>query len=197
MNESEVRYEKLKERINEIISNFSFEQDPVEPPTKKQEDFIRAMIVLCHAEFEEYIENLANELITCGENKWDSERIANKNLAALFLNSDKMKNDEKMPDMSMYTYSKKMITNYRNWIRNENHGIKIKNIKNMYTPLGYSLDDFAQDFLNELDAFGMERGKVAHSSFSQTRSMLDLKTEKDKILNILNEIIEFERILLA
>ena len=85
----ETQYDKLKKRILEIIENFSFTVNVLEPPTEKQEDMIRAMIVLCHAEFEDYLENLAQNLLSVGEERWKTEQVANKNIASLFLNSDK------------------------------------------------------------------------------------------------------------
>ena len=169
----ETQYDKLKKRILEIIENFSFTVNALEPPTEKQEDMVRAMIVLCHAEFEDYLENLAQNLLTVGEERWKTERVANKNIASLFLNSD-----ERLPDMTVYSFSRKMINQHRDWINYENHGIKRKNIENMYMPLGYNINDFNQDFLNELEAFGAERGKVAHLTFMKTRNVLDLATEK-------------------
>lgn len=189
----ETQYDKLKKRILEIIENFSFTVNVLEPPTEKQEDMIRAMIVLCHAEFEDYLENLAENLLSVGEERWKTEQVANKNIASLFLNSDKMKNDEKLPEMTVYTFSRKMINQHRDWINYENHGIKRKNIENMYMPLGYNINEFNQDFLNELDAFGADRGKVAHSTFMKTRNILDFTTEKKKILYILDEIKNFEQ----
>ena len=189
----ETQYDKLKKRIHEIIENFSFTVNVLEPPTEKEEDMVRAMIVLCHAEFEDYLENLAQNLLTAGEEQWVTEQVANRNIAALFLNSEKMKNDEKLPNMTLCTFSRKMINQHRDWINYENHGIKRKNIENMYMPLGYNINDFNQDFLNVLDAFGVNRGKVAHLTFMKTRNVLDFTTERDKILYILAEIETFEQ----
>lgn len=191
----ETQYDKLKTRIYEIIDNFSFEQVELEPPNKKQEDLIRAMIVLCHAEFEDYLEELADNLLTVGENKWSSEGVANKNIASLFINTDKLKRNPQSSehDMNVTTFSIKTIKAHRDWIKMENHGIKRKNIENMYMPLGYEVNEFNQNFLNELDAFGVDRGKVAHSASTKTRSILDYNSEKNKILNILGEIEEFEK----
>ena len=65
----------------------------------------------------------------------------------------------------------------------------------MYIPLGFSLNDFSQDFLNELDQFGYDRGKIAHLSRNKTREILDYNNEKNKILYILAEIYNFEKII--
>ncbi|SEF44989.1 HEPN domain-containing protein [Lachnospira multipara] len=186
------RYSILEKRINEILENFSFSVDPLNPPTEKQEDYIRAMVVLCHAEFEDYIEQLACMLIEEGKNRWVSEGIANKNIASLFMNTEKMKNDPQMRPMNTTSFAMKTISDFSNIVKNGNHGIKSKNIEDMYKPLGYDIDKFNQDFLNELDAFGLERGKIAHTSSYRTTSKLDLRTEVDKIKRVLRGIKDFE-----
>ena len=178
-------YEFLSQRINEIIENFAFKNDPLKPPSEKEEDLIRAMIVLCHAEFEDYLEGLASRIIEHGKLMWIKQGVANRNIASLFLNSDKFKNDPKL----------KQIADFAKSIQEGNHGIKSKNIENMYIPLGFSLNDFSQDFLNELDQFGYDRGKIAHLSRNKTREILDYNNEKSKILHILAEIDNFEKII--
>ena len=79
-------YDQLEKRINQIIQNFSFVQyDRTIPPTDKEQDQIRAMIVLSHAEFEDYFELLAQEILDSGFAHWEDKKEANKNIAALFL----------------------------------------------------------------------------------------------------------------
>lgn len=193
MVQSKKKYEELRERINEIIENFSFEQDPLEPPTEKQEDLIRAMVVLCHAEFEDYIEQLASTLLENGKTKWLSEGVANKNIAALFMNTEKMRPGTQNQPMTIEAFAIKTIADFENQVNNGNHGIKAKNIDAIYSPLGYSNDNFDQNFLNELDSFGFERGKIAHTSSARTKNTLDFKTEKEKIIRVLDGIGDFEK----
>lgn len=197
MEETQNRYSILENRINEIFENFSFAKDPLVPPTEREEDLIRAMVVLCHAEFEDYLEQLANRLIEEGKQKWLSEGVANKNIASLFMNSEKMKPSTPEQPMTIMTFSIKTITDFSNQVNNENHGIKAKNIESIYVPLGYDIDEFDQDFLNELDAFGSERGKIVHTSYSKTKNTLDLQSEKDKIKRVLLGIKKFEEKVLA
>ena len=192
MVETQNRYSILENRINEIIENFSFQKDPLEPPSDKQEDLIRAMVVLCHAEFEDYIEQLAGSLVEEGKRRWLSEGVANKNIAALFMNTEKMKKGTEQQPMDTETFAMKTIADFAREVSDGNHGIKAKNIENMYSPLGYNIDGFNQDFLNDMDSFGSERGKIAHTSGSRTRNTLDLQTEINKINRILVGIHEFE-----
>ena len=195
MDAGDNKYKALEDRIYEIFDHFSFEQNPLEPPNEKQEDLIRAMVVLCHAEFEDYLESLANELLETGREKWVNDGVANKNIASLFLHTEKMRTGENEKPMTTATYAVKTIVDFENQVNRENHGIKTKNIESIYMPLGYTVDMFDQDFLNELDAFGIERGKIAHTSSFRTQNTLDVKTEKEKILRVLKGIKDFEAIL--
>jgi len=190
MSESIEPYEVLKKRINEIIDNFSFEQDPTSMPTPQQQDMVRAMIVLCHAEFEDYIERLASDLLSNGEQEWINSSVANKNIAALFLEHDKICTSD-----TIATKSRQAIKNYRDDIKT-NHGIKTSNLIKLYKPLGYKVEEeFDSAFLSELESFGTHRGEVAHSSSSRMIEMLDYNSEKQKILRILDEIGTFQKAL--
>lgn len=185
-------YEVLKKRINEIIHNFSFDQDQTIMPTPQQQDMTRAMIFLCHAEFEDYIEQLATNLLVYGEEKWEKCNLANKNIAALFLEHDKINKN-----ISIDTKVKKVFCDYKEVIK-KNHGIKQDNLKKLYKPLGYLIEDFDQTFISELDSFGVRRGKVAHcSASSSVIEILDFNTEKEKIERILDELKNFQEVLLS
>lgn len=181
-------YEGLKNRINQIINNFSFEVKPTENPTPQQQDMALAMIVLCHAEFEEYFENMARDLLDRGVEQWDESNVANKNLASLFLEHEKI--DKKV---SIDQKARQAIADYRKKITS-NHGIKTSNLKKLYKPLGYNVDDFDQAFISELESFGGQRGKVAHSSKESLKmeNLPNVNDEIQKIERILKEIKVFQ-----
>lgn len=80
------------------------------------------------------------------------------------MNTDKMKCGTEQKPMTNDTFAMKTIADFSKKVTNENHGIKAKNIKELYAPLGYDIDCFNQDFLNELDTFGEIRGVIAHTS---------------------------------
>ena len=65
----EVKYNQLQTRINKIKDHFDFKPG-LNGLTPMQNDKIRAMLVLCHAEFESYIESLALLLINDAKEKW-------------------------------------------------------------------------------------------------------------------------------
>ena len=77
-----------------------------------------------------------------------------------------------------------------------NHGIKNTNLKNMFDPLGIYIDNenyFDPIFISSLDAFGAERGKIAHTSTIGTRQGLDKKNKFETVEKLLEQIIAFEK----
>ena len=178
-------YRQLKSRISRIKSNFDFTVG-INGPTPLQNDKIRGMLLLCHAEFEFYIERIANSLVDDAVEKWRRTHRANYNLASLFVESEKIIKNESIE----YKVSH-IISDYKNLI-NHNHGIKEKNIKTLFKPLGYSLDQFDSIFIANLNSFGFDRGEVAHTSAISTTTIYDKYTVECKIDDILNGLSDFQ-----
>lgn len=184
----DVKYNQLQARINKIKAHFDFNPG-INGLTPLQNDKIRGMLLLCHAEFESYIESLALLLINDAKEKWDKTHRANYNLASLLVCSSIDKKD------TIETKVNKMIVDYKNQTIDKNHGIKEHNIKNIFEPLGYCIDDFDSVFIATLDSFGRDRGEVAHSS-AKTSSMYDKITEINRIDNIVRDFLDFQEVLL-
>ena len=183
-------YKYLEKRIAQIKKNFKFQQS-INGITNLQADRLRGLRLLCHAEFEDYFESIALHLLTAAEKKWKIRKIANYNLAALFMWHEKiMKND---------TYESKaymIIADFRKEI-NGNHGIKEENLKKLFTPLGYQIDDFDPTFISTLSSFGSSRGETAHTSANKTTQPLDQNTELSRIDNLLENIMDFEEVIFS
>ena len=187
-----MRYKKIQQqyrifskRIDTIIKTFDFKPN-INGPTRRQSDKIRAIIVLCHAEIEDYIEYLATEIIENAEKRWIKKIIANQNLSALFIYSNIEKKD------SFITKSRQIISDFKKSIKN-NHGIKENNIEKLFEPLGYSIKDFDTSFMAILNSFGTLRGEIAHQSIRKTQTQLDKKTEVERIQAIVKEIDVFQK----
>ena len=178
----------LERRIRQLERNFDFRQS-INGITKKQSDRLKGLRLLCHAEFEDYFESVALKLLGVAEKKWVNQRIANYNLASLLVCHEKI---EKRDDIQTKVH--KIIIDYRQLIR-DNHGIKEKNIKKMYEPLGYSINDFDTVFLATLSSYGELRGEIAHSSIKHTQQSFDKYDELDKINKILKGIMQFEEVI--
>lgn len=180
----EIKYNQLVRRIDGIKKHFDFSVNP-NGPTAQQSDKIRGMLVLCHAEFENHIENLALLLIDDAYDKWKRNKNANYNLASLLVHSNIEKN------LSTDTKIGKAVADYRNKLINNNHGVKEHNISTIFTPLGYEINDFDSVFISTLDSFGSDRGVVAHTS-AKTSSMYDKATEVKRIEDIVSGLSDFQ-----
>ena len=181
-------YKYLKRRILQIEKNFKFKQS-INGITSLQEDRLRGLRLLCHAEFEDYFESVALKLLELAEKKWLERKIANYNLASLFIWHDKIGKNE-----TIESKARMIIAKFRKEI-NSNHGIKEDNIKKLFGPLGYKIDDFDASFISTLSSFGALRGETAHTSANKTQQSLDQNTEITRINSILLGIEEFENVL--
>ena len=185
----EVKYNQLQTRINIIKAHFDFNPG-INGLTPLQNDKIRGMLLLCHAEFESYIESLALLLINDAKDKWNRTHRANYNLASLLVCSSIDKKE------TVETKVNKMIVDYRKQTIDNNHGIREHNIKDIFEPLGYCISDFDSVFIATLDSFGCDRGEVAHSS-AQTSTMYDKATETSRIDGIIRDFYDFQEVLLS
>lgn len=181
-------YKHLKKRISQIKKNFKFNQS-INGITNLQADRLRGLRLLCHAELEDYFESVALKLLTVAEKKWIERKIANYNLSSLFIWHEKIdKNDTNETKANM------IIADFRKEIK-ANHGIKEENIKKLFGPLGYKIDDFDATFISTLSSFGILRGETAHTSANKTQQPLDQNTEINRIDDLLNGIEDFEDVL--
>ena len=184
----EVKYNQFANRIEKIKKHFDFTPG-IDGLTALQNDKIRGFVLLCHAEIESYLEELALLLIDDAHLKWRNSHKANYNLASLFIDAERIEKNE-----TALTKSEQIIFDYRSKVEKNNHGIREKNIKSLFCPLGYKIDDFDASFIATLDSFGTDRGKVAHSA-ARTSYMYDKQTEYERIDSIVTGIRDFQEIL--
>lgn len=185
------KYIMLKKRINSLETQFNVESVNGDL-SSEQQDLVRAFRLLCHAEIENYIEDLALMLLDKGVKTWNQNNSANYNIASLFINSNKI---EKEKISSIQEKSNKLFQDYRNIVKH-NNGIKEENIKKLFGPLGYGIDDFDSVFISNLTSFGTLRGKTAHTGAgSQIQQALNFEDEKIKVNHIIEGLKTFEETL--
>lgn len=189
MNKSK-EYKNLEKRINQIKKNFKFQQS-MNGLTALQEDRLRGMRLLCHAEFEDYFESIALRLLSFAEQRWIQNRVANYNLASLFIWHEKIDKHD-----TYETKAHMIIADFRKQIK-DNHGIKEDNIKKLFGPLGYEINDFDITLISTLSSFGTLRGETAHTSATKTQQSLDQNTEICRINDLLNGILGFEEVIFS
>lgn len=193
MNQSDIeeKYTKLSSRIDTVKVHFDFFSDESDGPNEKQMDLIRGMLLLCHAEFEAYIEDLAQMILDGAYEKWKNNHVANYNLSALFLNADKFTKDE-----TVETKIGKIVSDHRKTIK-DNNGIKEKNINKLFVPLGYQSGDFDSTLISDLNSFSTDRGGIAHTSAISITQLYDKQSEIDRINRIVIGMRNFQETLFA
>lgn len=179
----------LDKRINELKRRFYFVQ-PTSGITPHQEDKLRGLIVLCHAELEDYFESVAKTILDSGEMIWNTKKIANYNFANLLLRGKHADKPNLKPGELLF----KVVELYKYVIIN-NNGIKSSNIHNLFWPLGYDDNDFDASFLSQLDSFGVQRGNIVHSSAKKAVQQLDQRSVYRDIDNILSALVGFESVI--
>ena len=63
--------------------------------------------------------------------------------------------------------------------------------------MGYEDSDFDVSFLSQLDSFGVQRGKIVHSSAKKAVTALDQKTVLDMVDDITKALEDFETVILS
>ena len=187
------RLRQLLSRIYFLEKNLLPRAKPTGNYTKKEQDFIRSYVLLCHAEIESYFEDRAKERANKAFDKWKKSGRANNCLVAILVfsggelnfNNGQKKYSNQVEDRE--DKIKKAVSHFRETVE-RNHGIKEKNIKNLLVPIGIKFDDIDSTWLQEMNTFGKFRGGIAHTAF-KTQTQLDVKSEQDRINNrILPEI---------
>lgn len=180
----------LEKRINLIIYHFRFTQE-LTGITPAQEDKLRGIVALSHAEIEDYFETVALSLYQDSIKLWNLKRTANYNLASLFMLSDR---PGKKLDPGNTLFKIKEL--YENSV-NRSHGIKRENIHTLFYPLGYEEKDFDPMLLSQLESFGSLRGSIVHTAANKAKNPLDQSTVIKMIQDILKLLPDFEETLLS
>jgi hypothetical protein len=156
--------------------------------------------VLAHAEVETYLEDRALEVATTALQAWETHRHVS--IVTFHLIGFSGRSVERPPE-TLYTTEQnkikewpsrttiddrfsKCVSDYQRRVRIENHGVKEKNIVEMFIPLGFDMSTCDALFLQAMSTFGEARGTVAHTSGkSHVQKAVDPKDEYTTLLNIL------------
>jgi hypothetical protein len=176
------RYNKLVSRVTFIEKNLLPSEKVSGNYTRKEQDFIRAYILLVHAEIEAYFEDAVKEVVVKARNKWSAERKKSACLLGIMSFVATELNWEKESETNRNSIEFRINKSVSHFIAklNKNHGIKSDNIKSLLLPIGVENSELDQTWLNTMDSFGSTRGGIAHTTHS-VQNQIDLKTEKDRI----------------
>jgi hypothetical protein len=81
------------------------------------------------------------------------------------------------------------VTSYFRLVREDNHGIRERNLLSLLLPIGIDHNSLDPTFLANMDSFGKLRGAAAHtSSRSGVRSAADPADEFNRVLSLMQGI---------
>lgn len=155
------KYRELCKRINEIEKHLvsSFVAKNVMDLSERELDLCRGYKILCHAEIEYYLEEIArivlNESLWC----WRNDKKVTLPIVGLFGNYEKIETND-----SINTKINKVTNDYLVKVIKGNHGIKEDNLKKIYVNLGIDTSEFDATWIAALSSYGISRGTIAHTS---------------------------------
>lgn len=175
------RYNQLSRRIINIENSYLPTVNSSGNYSSKEQDDLRAFLLLVHAEIESYFEEVSGDKAKTAFRKWKSNKTRSNVLLALVSYCEHTINEKELE-----VRINKALTLYIKALK-ENHGIKEKNLLEILLPVGIEYSAIDTTWLNTMTTFGSNRGEVAHSTAS-VQQPLDPVTLKDTVTLILSEI---------
>lgn len=178
------QYQYLHDRLISIKSTFDkvISADPLAQDNEYDQNLIKSYILLSHAEFEKYFEDIALAVIENAKAKYDESgetSIALLNLV-LILKKEFSNNEDASFRLN------KLYSNYRALIES-NHGIRKTNINELLAPIGLPITKLSETYIASLDNFGKKRGQIAHNVREALILTYSYKNEKDEIARLEND----------
>ena len=175
----------LVDRVEQLRWSFlpeDFGETAVYENQREIDDMTSAFLLLCHAEFEEFLEAVARKMTQVALDAWKKRMPTAEAMALLAFyvdpdpvkrNAETQKNASKnrgkdgdtANSTSLYTLMNKVSAAHQTEI-GHNHGIARKNLRSLFEPLGVEIESFDREFLELVEAFSRSRGNVAHKSIS-------------------------------
>jgi hypothetical protein len=156
--------------------------------------------VLAHAEIESYFEDRALEPVSRAQTVWESTRhVSHVALCLLGFSGKEMalppatleapSDNKRKAWPALVDIGQRLlpiISTFHNQVRNENHGVKEKNLLAMLLPIGVAHAKIDPTFLADMESFGALRGQAAHASGRTTaRQAVDPEGEQKRVLGLL------------
>ncbi len=202
---------KLIDRVAELESKFcshnTYEEAVAADKTVDVtevfcQDNLKAFRLLVHAEIEYYLEEMAKNV--CGEalKEWVYDRKSSNIIISLVAShySGSKELESAVADYKPLSKTQLQKNNgdvvvtvtelahqyYRRTV-DDNNGIKERNIKNLFYPLGIVEEDLELGWLAVVDEFGSMRGLVAHKG-NKVQSPINPMDEKLQVINVLDGV---------
>lgn len=159
----------------------------------------KAFVVFGHAEVEAYLEDRAKAIVKAAEAVWLKSAKFTPPLVFMLccfgerLVPPKVSTGPKAQDIPAQLSDRalKLFLHYHQQIK-DNHGVKEKNVLELFSPLGLPLSVLGSTLLPDLDFFGAIRGTHAHQSAKAVVSVPDPETEYKRVKHLLQELIALD-----
>lgn len=203
----------LRTQLNRLKDEFLPEISPTSSYSESQLSRTAAYRVLAHAEIESYLEERAWEVVQNAKTLWDTSGKNTRTLICLLgfsdLTMDKPPDTLKKPsNVKQDNHDKRLqitekinsaINSFKKVIDN-NHGLKEKNILNVYSlTIGINSNDLDPNntWLATMNTFGQKRGLVAHKSATSymTTQTPDPANELNTVTQITDELLRIDELI--
>lgn len=159
--------------------------------TPKQQDSIRAYRLLCHAEFESFLEDRSIEIADAALQTFKAKNRTGHALASLMTFSPL---SPQSPPASLgwngidrpINRVHRVVSQFKAMVSSGNHGIKEANVIAMLYPLGFTETNLDTTLLATLNSYGKNRGSTAHQA-AHTQQPIDPVSEVKTVRWILTE----------
>jgi len=200
-------YTELETRLNELRIHML--PDPFSPTgtyDDKELDLAKGYILLAHAEFESYIEEVSKNHIIDMVSQWKRNSKLSVSLLSFlccYHSSWSINDEQSNEDIiriaktrnnvkdSAYEVVDLALKQYMTKVK-DNNGIKESNFKTLVLPTGIMIDELDSTLLDKLDLFGISRGDIAHLSKKRVTKQLNPQDEYNNVNFILNALKDFD-----
>lgn len=156
--------------------------------------------VLAHAEIESYFEDRALEPVSRAQVVWETSRhvshvafclvgFSGKEMTSPPATLDAPSENKRKSWPALVDIGHRLlpvISTFHHLVRNENHGIKERNLLSLLLPIGVAPAKIDPAFLADMESFGALRGLAAHSSGKTTaRQAVDPEGEQKRVQALL------------
>lgn len=189
------RFQSLERRESALRARFLKWNPVTNKFGRPAKDEIRAYCLLIHAEVEAYIEQVARDGIERSKRLLNKRNVANGVLFSLVASSHNLFLDDAIdPDDRLASDRFNRPQSKSEWVElcgaqghqviGSNNGIKAKDIKAMFRPLGLDMSALDQTWLADMTQLGTDRGNIAHSTIKMQTipNLSDLCQRVDRII---------------
>lgn len=190
----ENKYKDLENHILELgIKYIELHNDPLENPNDYKLD-VNSFCILCHAAFEEFLEDVTLYSIDCIEREFNSKirKISYATICLLHFDEHPLglTEDQKWESNYLNDYLSKRLEERKSELSKyaikENHGIDIKYLRKLLLPIGIDVPRDLKE-LGSLNTLKNIRGTYAHS-FARKNKPLSPEDAMNAVFDVLEMV---------